>query len=109
MERAIAETDRRRTKQIRFNEEHGITPQTIRKRIADIMEGARDEGAQRRRRASGVGEDGAAYADVRPEDLGRLIGELEEKMFRHAELLEFEEAARVRDEIGRLKEQVLKT
>ena len=50
----------------------------------------------------------SAYSTVRPEELGKLIAELEKKMFGHAERLEFEEAARVRDEIGRLKERVLK-
>jgi len=108
MERAIAETERRRTRQIAYNEAHGITPKTIEKRIADIMEGAREDAERLSRRRGKVAEAGAAYGDVRPEDLGKAIAELEKAMFRHAELLEFEEAARVRDEIGRLKARVLK-
>jgi excinuclease ABC subunit B len=110
MERAMAETDRRRQKQIAYNEKHGITPQTVVKRIADIMEGAYDDRLTRRgKRDRRVAEPDAQYADLRPEDLGKAIAELEKKMFKHAELLEFEEAARTRDEIGKLKEQVLKT
>jgi excinuclease ABC subunit B len=107
MERAMAETERRRTKQIEYNKEHGITPRTIEKRITDIMQGAYQETrkpARRDRMAEAAGE----YADVTPETLGAAIVDLEKKMFRHAELLEFEEAARVRDQIGRLKERVLK-
>ena len=108
MQRAIAETDRRRARQVTFNEEHGITPQTIRKKIADIMEGAREDNKIRKRRASGVAEVDSRYADLRPEDLGKAVRELENRMFKHAEQLEFEEAARLRDEISKLKEQVLK-
>jgi len=108
MERAIAETDRRRAKQVAFNQAHGITPQTIRKNVADIMEGAYDDGRRRGRRARRVAEAEAPYAEVRPENLGQAVAELEKQMFRHAELLEFEEAARVRDQITALKERVLK-
>ena len=108
MERAMAETDRRRAKQVAFNKEHGITPKTIEKKVADIMEGAYAD-TRRRGRLAKVAEAGGRYADVSPENLGAAIAELEKKMFNHAELLEFEEAARVRDEIGKLKEQVLKS
>jgi excinuclease ABC subunit B len=109
MERAMAETDRRRAKPVAYNEEHGITPRTIEKNVADIMEGAYEDTRRRERRAARVAEAGAEYADVTPETLGKVIDELEARMFRHAELLEFEEAARVRDQIGKLKDQVLKT
>ena len=109
MERAMAETDRRRTKQVDFNLEHGITPKTIEKKVADIMEGAHDEGRVRGRRTAKVAEEEARYADVTPENLGQAIAELEQQMFNHAELLEFEEAARIRDEIGKLKSRVLRT
>jgi excinuclease ABC subunit B len=108
MERAMAETDRRRTKQVEFNKAHGITPKTIVKRIADIMEGAHAEPDRGSRRRDRVAESASRYGDVAPEDLGKAIAELEKQMFRHAELLEFEEAARVRDEIGKLKARVLK-
>ena len=108
MERAIAETDRRRAKQVVFNLEHGITPKSIEKRVADIMEGAYEDTRKRERRAARVAEAAAEYAGVTPATLARAIDELEKRMFRHAELLEFEEAARIRDEIHRLKERVLK-
>ncbi|MEJ2385403.1 MAG: excinuclease ABC subunit UvrB [Xanthomonadales bacterium] len=108
MERAMAETDRRRSKQVAFNKAHGITPKTIEKRIADIMEGAHAEVGKTARRRDRVAEAGATYADVTPENLGKAIADLEKQMFRHAELLEFEEAARLRDRIGKLKANVLK-
>ncbi|MBT8047351.1 MAG: excinuclease ABC subunit UvrB [Xanthomonadales bacterium] len=108
MERAMAETDRRRNKQISYNEEHGITPQTIQKKVSDIMEGAHEEPGRRGRRMARVAEEEARYEGVTPENLGRAVAELEKKMFKHAEHLEFEDAARVRDEISRLKEHVLK-
>jgi excinuclease ABC subunit B len=108
MERALAETDRRRTKQIAFNLEHGITPKSIEKSVADIMEGAYEDTRRRERRATLVAEAAGEFADVTPATLGKAIDELEKRMFRHAELLEFEEAARVRDQIARLKEKVLK-
>ena len=108
MQRAIAETDRRRAKQVAFNLQHGIEPRSIQKGVAAIMQGAHDEeprkGSGLRRVAEGVGQ----YEYLGPAQLGKAVGELEQKMFRHAELLEFEEAARVRDEIAQLKEQVLK-
>jgi excinuclease ABC subunit B len=108
MERAMAETDRRRSKQVAFNQTHGITPKTILKNVSDIMEGAYDEGKRRGRRGAKVAEVDARYADITPDNLGQAIAELEKQMFNHAEMLEFEEAARVRDQIGQLKERVLK-
>ena len=104
----MAETDRRRSKQVSYNELHGITPKSIQKRVTDIMEGAHDDHKARGRRAARVAETEARYADVTPETLGRAIAELEKRMFTHAELLEFEEAAQVRDEISQLKDRVLK-
>ncbi len=106
MERAIAETDRRREKQVAFNKEHGITPQSIQKKVTDIMEGARD-GARFDRKYKAIAENRATYTNVTPAQLGKAITEMEKQMFHHAEMLEFEEAARVRDEIGRLRDAVL--
>jgi excinuclease ABC subunit B len=108
MERAMAETERRRNKQIQYNEDHGITPKTIQKKVSDIMEGAHDDGRGRGRRSARVAEEDARYADVTPANLAQAIAELEKRMFNHAQLLEFEEAAQVRDEIHKLKERVLK-
>ncbi|MGD9387977.1 MAG: excinuclease ABC subunit UvrB [Gammaproteobacteria bacterium] len=109
MQRAIGETNRRRTKQIAFNVEHGITPQTIIKRIADVMEGAREEGARpgaepgRRK----VAEPRIAYEKLSPEEVMKRIRKLEAEMYRHARELEFERAAELRDEIERLREEGL--
>lgn len=108
MERAMAETDRRRSKQVEYNRIHGITPKTIEKKIADIMDGAYGEGRKHDRRYKQVAEDGPSYADVTPDNLGKAIAELEKQMFSHAENLEFEEAANIRDQISKLKDQVLR-
>ena len=107
MERAIAETERRTAKQVAFNRKHGITPKSVEKKVADIMEGAYNHGSRRGRRYDRVADRAGEYSDVTPENLGTAVKELEQKMFKHAELLEFEEAAQVRDQIRKLKEQVL--
>ena len=107
MERAMAETERRKTKQIAYNKEHGITPLTIQKKVTDIMQGAYDDTSRRGRRYARVAEAGGKYANVTVENLGKAVEELEKKMFKHAELLEFEEAAGVRDQIRKLKDRVL--
>jgi excinuclease ABC subunit B len=97
MQRAIDETRRRRAKQVAFNAEHGITPRGIAKAVTDIMEGARSEAPRPRGRAAPV-------PTLRPEQAVRQIRKLEAEMFRRARNLEFEEAARLRDEIERLKQ-----
>jgi excinuclease ABC subunit B len=102
MERAIAEMDRRRNKQIEYNEIHGITPQTIRKEVRDIMEGARSEG-RGRGRGRKVAEPKTDYRNLTPERAMQRIKKLEKTMFQHARDLEFEEAARLRDEIDDLR------
>src|ERR1700716_2968562 len=101
IERAIAETDRRRNKQIQFNTEHGITPRTIQKSVTDIMEGARSEAPAPGRKR---GPKPLTPADLRPEALVKEIKKLEAEMFRKARNLEFEDAAHLRDEIERLKQ-----
>ncbi len=105
MRRAIDETNRRRLRQLEFNREHGITPRGIRKGVMDVMEGARAQGAtpaERRRAAKGPAA--ASVQDLRPEALVRQIKKLEAEMYKKAHNLEFEEAARLRDEIERLKQ-----
>ncbi|MDE2262080.1 MAG: UvrB/UvrC motif-containing protein, partial [Gammaproteobacteria bacterium] len=106
MQRAIDETDRRRHKQLEYNTAHSITPRGIRKAVADIMEGARAGAPQAalgggRRRNGKKGEAGAA--DLKPEALARQMKKLESEMLKRARNLEFEEAARLRDEIERLR------
>ncbi|HYW02819.1 MAG TPA: excinuclease ABC subunit UvrB [Gammaproteobacteria bacterium] len=103
MRRAIDETERRRGRQKAYNEAHDITPQGIRKAVADVMEGAYQRPGSRRPAALAVSEKASRYAAMSPEEVGREIRRLEQQMHRHARDLEFEEAARLRDEIARLK------
>jgi excinuclease ABC subunit B len=96
IERAIAETDRRRNKQIEFNAAHGITPRTIVKAVGDVMEGARS--VQERERYSD--EDPV----LAPEQAVKRIKKLEAEMMKLARNLEFEQAARLRDQIQKLRQ-----
>jgi excinuclease ABC subunit B len=98
IDRAIAETDRRRSKQIEFNTQHGITPRTIVKAVGDVMEGARSVHESRSRDA------GIDYASLPPEQAVKRIKKLETEMMKLARNLEFEQAARLRDEIQRLRQ-----
>jgi len=98
IERAIAETDRRRNKQIEFNARNGITPRTIVKAVGDVMEGARSVQESSRRDA------GTDYAVLPPEQALRRIKKLEAEMMKLARNLEFEQAARLRDEIQKLRQ-----
>jgi excinuclease ABC subunit B len=98
IERAVAETDRRRNKQIEFNVEHGITPRSIVKAVADVMEGAR---SVHERERYGSQDDTAALA---PEQAVKRIKKLEAEMMKLARNLEFEQAARVRDQIQQLRQ-----
>ncbi|MEM8769703.1 MAG: excinuclease ABC subunit UvrB [Pseudomonadota bacterium] len=111
METAISETNRRRQKQLDFNEAHGITPKTVQKRVADVMEGARvaGPGAARGRNRSNGRESSKPLREVPsdPKALGKFLTGLEEQMLEHARNLEFEEAARLRDEIHQIREEQL--
>ncbi len=104
MQRAMEETERRRQRQLEHNEKHGITPATIIKQVADIMEAAYPGPRRGKRR---VGDDSVAYDTMTPEALVKLAAKLEKQMLRHARDLEFEEAARLRDEIRRIREEGL--
>jgi excinuclease ABC subunit B len=104
--RAVEETERRRRKQVEFNQRHGITPRGIIKAVPDIMEGARAEpgaAAWRKRVAEGA----AGYEKLAPEQIIKRIKKLEQEMFRLARNLEFEEAAKLRDEIAHLRKAEL--
>ncbi|MEN8178944.1 MAG: excinuclease ABC subunit UvrB [Pseudomonadota bacterium] len=107
MRRAIDETERRRAKQVAYNLEHGITPQTIQKSIADIMEGAYPGAPVAAKTYAKVAEETAEYAALTPKQMAKRIRQLEDEMYRHAQDLEFEEAARVRDKIHELQKQGL--
>jgi excinuclease ABC subunit B len=102
MRSAIEETDRRRAIQRRYNEEHGITPETIVKGISDIAEFLQSDSkvprSRRRRRT--------AAREMSPEEIEKAIVELEEEMLQAAEELRFEYAAKLRDEIRDLKREL---
>ncbi len=120
MRRAISETNRRRKKQLEHNAEHGIDPQTVRKKVTDILEmvrargGDADSAPARGRRGRGRGRQAAGATrsavfqldDLPPDDLGRLIQTLQEEMHEAAKELRFEEAARLRDEISELRREL---
>ena len=109
MQRAMDETERRRSLQVAHNEKHGITPQSIKKEVTDIMEGAH-AAVGHNKRARKVAEESATYAintDQSYESMAKEIKRLEEKMYQHARNLEFEEAANTRDLLGKLREKSL--
>ncbi|MDB2649811.1 excinuclease ABC subunit UvrB [Porticoccaceae bacterium] len=109
MQRAMDETERRRALQVEHNTQNGITPMSIKKDVADIMEGAH-AAIGHNKRARKVAEEGGLY-DVNAaqsiENITKEIKRLEEKMYQHARNLEFEEAAQTRDLLGKLREKSL--
>lgn len=107
MQRAMDETQRRRDKQMAYNAKHKITPQSITKAITDVMEGAYAARSGTPQDFARIAEEAHRYAEMTPELLAKKIKQLEEQMYQHAQDLEFEEAARVRDEVNRLREHGL--
>ncbi|WP_227814646.1 excinuclease ABC subunit UvrB [Nitrogeniibacter aestuarii] len=103
MRRAMDETDRRRTKQIAFNEEHGITPKSVTKRVKDIIDGV--YGTQENDDVARATAPRADYTAMDEKALSKAIRQLEKKMQEAARNLEFEEAASLRDELFRLRAQ----
>jgi len=102
MRRAIIETERRREKQIRFNEANGITPKSVSKRIKDIIDGVYDADSARQELL--VAQERASYEAMSEKDLAREIKRLEKDMQDYAKNLEFEKAAAARDALFRLRE-----
>ena len=105
MQRAMSETGRRREKQLAHNLEHGITPRSVVKKVRDLIDGVYSEKASK---AAQQQELQRAYVeDVSEKDLSKEIKRLEKQMLEHAKNLEFEQAARTRDQLAALRERVL--
>ncbi len=102
MRKAIGETERRRAKQIAFNEANGITPRSVQKRIKDLIDGVYSEETGRDEAKLLAA---AKVEDLSEKDLAKRIAQLEKQMLEHARNLEFEQAARIRDQLGQLREQ----
>ena len=111
MEKAIGETNRRRTVQVAYNTEHGIDPQTIRKAVGDILSLLRPDGTapypgkdkRRQRERDKVQRD---LKSLPQQELARLVQTLEEEMHEASAALKFEYAARLRDEINDLRREI---
>jgi excinuclease ABC subunit B len=104
MQRAMDETNRRRTKQIAHNEAHGITPQGVMKRIKDIIEGTYDMDSARN--SLKAAQTQAKYLAMSEKDVAKEIKRLEKEMLQAAKNLEFEKAAELRDQLKKLRESV---
>lgn len=106
MAKAIGETERRREKQQKYNEEHGITPQGLNKKWSTSRAGA--EHCENQSEGEGKGRStakaGIVELDMTPKALQQKIHELEGQMMQHAQNLEFEEAAQIRDQLHQLRE-----
>jgi len=110
MKAAIEETDRRRAKQVEYNTEHGIVPRSTVRPIVDILEGARDaanDEPTRRGKGRRVAEPAEDYRSLSQAQIAARLKALETRMYQHARDLEFEDAARLRDEIHKLKTAAL--
>ncbi|MBG9386754.1 excinuclease ABC subunit UvrB [Caenimonas sp. DR4.4] len=103
MQKAIGETERRRVKQIAHNELHGITPRSIKKEVRDLIDGVYSAKTEREMEKQELQR--AMVEDMSEKDIAREIKRLEKQMLEHARNLEFEKAARVRDQLAILKEQ----
>lgn len=107
MRRALDETKRRRAKQIAYNQAHGITPKGIQKAIVDILQGAREVVNDSDWVPREVAETAATYRIASAAQLTQQIEQLQRQMYQHADNLEFEAAATLRDKIQALRAQLL--
>ncbi|WP_272521296.1 excinuclease ABC subunit UvrB [Providencia sp. PROV202] len=109
MEKAIAETERRRAKQMAFNEAHGITPKGLNKKVGDILQIGHKVGGKGKGRGKESIKDESLLnvQSMSTKELEQRISQLEAQMYKHAQDLEFEAAARVRDELQTLRNQFI--
>jgi excinuclease ABC subunit B len=108
MQRAMGETERRRNKQLAYNEAHGITPRGVVKRVRDLIDGVYSEKAsQEQERLRWQSERAQEVDEMSEKDVGKAIRQLEKQMLEHARNLEFEKAAQTRDQLAMLKRKVL--
>ncbi|MEQ5126897.1 MULTISPECIES: excinuclease ABC subunit UvrB [Providencia] len=109
MEKAIAETERRRAKQMAFNEAHGITPKGLNKKVGDILQIGHKVGGKGKGRSKESIKDESLLnvQSMSTKELEQRISQLEAQMYKHAQDLEFEAAARVRDELQTLRNQFI--
>jgi excinuclease ABC subunit B len=103
MKKAMGETERRRARQIAYNEAHGITPRSIVKQVRDLIDGVYSEKSSKESAKREL--ERAKVEDMSEKDIAREIKRLEKTMLEHARNLEFEKAARVRDQLALLREQ----
>lgn len=104
MHRAIAETERRQKKQIAFNKTHGIIPYGVQKAVREIIDGVYAPTSNARQHIQ-IAEEAAEYTRLSPQQLAKCLQQLERQMYKHAQNLEFEEAAQLRDKIKKIKSQ----
>ena len=110
MEKAITETNRRREKQMKYNEEHGIVPQGLNKKIGELLDIGQGSSQKARGKQRGkiVAEPTALYeVPISPKQYQQQVKKLEQQMYKFAQELEFEKAAAIRDQLSRLREQFL--
>ena len=105
MRRAIDETERRRARQVAHNEANGITPRGIRKQVRDLIDGVYSDKAKDDLARFEQIREAAQVEALSEKDLGKRIKQLEKQMLEHARNLEFEQAARLRDQLALLREQ----
>ena len=106
MRKAMGETERRRAKQIAFNEANGITPRGINKKVKELIDGVMsDKASQAEVQALQALHDAAEVEALSEKDLSKRIKQIEKQMLEHARNLEFEQAARLRDQLALLREQ----
>ena len=107
MQRAIDETDRRREKQLSHNKKHGITPRGVKKAVNEMLDGLYSGAPVSPKEYARIAEKSIEYAALTPSQMNSKIKALENEMYQHAEDLEFEEAAALRDEIQRVRNSIV--